>query len=1383
LAKAKAKIMVCVALLFTLSGSLIQSDSTSPWPYQHVDKAAMLSNSAITSVYMDQYDYVWLGTWDGLNRYDGSSIKVYKPDPFLKGTISNNVIRDFLEDGSGNLWVVTHLGINRYDRVTNTFHVYLDSLTDIPFLEYNMRACIGSDSSVWISLIGKGISRYSRKEDTFIPVTIQGMDTAWLASVIDLGQHEELQYFLGKDGKLICSVNNRLVFSKQLVVENTLSFHKFLRIGQDYYLAIANVNKELLLYKLADIERNPFRIELGDISVSSLSENLEHTSIWLGSESGDILKISPAQGGFTVASMNSFFPAFSKARIKILTIKETKQDIVWIGTDGDGVYKFMTRPKVFYSIGEGHSDAGQLSHSIIRSIFEDNSGTLYIGTRGGGLNIIDPRQSRTVILNSRNGLSNDAVLSINKDHNQNIWIGLDGEGIDMIEAGTGRVYHFPKDFESKNDLAFGQVYSICVDAFNDIWLGTSGYGVIHLKVSKTSGGRYRLNDYDQLSHPDNARPISIRSNIVYSIVEEKPNLLWFGTRGSGIYRYNALTKEIEAHIQASSNEKNALSNNDVLSLYVNNQELWIGSSGGLNRLFLQNRPYKIEHFAEHQGLPNNTIHGILEDADNNIWLSTNRGLVIYDRIKKTFKTFDVNDGLKNNEFADGAAFRSTNSTKLFFGGINGVDIVYPNMIHVQDYFPRLAITDFYVRNIAVIPGDESHILMQNIDLTKEIILNHDQNFISFFFTTLDYWSKQKSEYSYFLENFDKDWNFVGKQQSVTFTNIPPGQYRLNINYTNENGDWGLDPKIITITVTPPFWKTNWAYALYILLAIGLQIAIILYIRWRTRAKKALSMDKFKAQQLKELNDYKLQFFTNIAHEFRTPLTLILGPAASLLHTNSDPGERKQLKTIYGNSLRLQKLIDELIQFRKLETGKDSITISAVDLIPFTQEIIESFQQHAVDREVHLEFYPEPDSFIAYVDHKKIEKILINLISNAIKYNSKGGIASVTLKESGGIAVFVIRDEGIGIAEENRTKIFQSFYDNQAQTTSANGIEKSTGIGLSLTKSLVQIHRGQISVESKLGKGSIFTVTIPVSKEYYSDLLQASPFILSSSHLVEKVSLEFNTDYYLSDHTEKEGVKTPSLHKYSLLIVDDHASIVSLLDNMLSDKYIIHKASNGTKAMQILDEERIDLVISDVIMPDMDGLTLCKKIKDNIQSSHIPVILLTAKGEIESRIEGLEVGADSYIPKPFHPEHLFVRIEKLIGKMDLIRKKFGNFANLELAQLSTGIGKKDDDFFSRITSCIQVHLNEPEFNADTIAEEVGMSKASLYKKVKTITGLTPHGLIKQYRLKKAADLLRNSGMSVSEVIYETGFNSRSYFYKSFNEMFHCHPKDVERAHEV
>lgn len=1330
---------------------------------------------------MDRYDQVWLGTWDGLNRYDGSAVTVYKPDRFVKGTISNNVIRAYLEDGHGELWVITHFGINKFNRATNTFQVYLDTLTDLPFLEYNIRACIGVDSAVWISHIGKGISRYSSKDDKFVPVFFQGVDPGWLTTVVDLKPHNGLQYLLGSDGKIVCTLNNRLVFSKTLTNYRTPFFHKFLRMGSDFYLAVVSKDQQLLLYNLKDIEAAPHKIPLGNLSISSLSENLDHSAIWVGCESGDILKITSDGEEFEASSMNAFFPTFSKARIKILCIEETKQDIIWIGTDGDGVYKFLTRPKIFYSIGEGSADSGQLSHSIIRAIYEDTDGTLYIGTRGGGLNILDGHSSKTKILNTRNGLSNNAVLSVNKDHDGNIWVGLDSEGVDMIDSKTGKIFHFPRDFEKANDLHFGSVYSICVDSYNDIWLGTSGYGVIHLKVTRTANGKYVLREHDQLSHPGKAGPVSINSNIVYSIIEEKPNLLWFGTRGGGIYRYNTLTKGIEAHIQARANERNSLSNNDVLAMYIDKQEqLWIGSSGGLDRLFLQNRPYRIEHFTQHEGLPNNTVHGILEDKESHIWLSTNHGLVRYDRAENRFKSFDANDGLKNDEFTDGAAYQSLKSSTLFFGGIDGLDIVYPDKIHVQNYFPRLAITEFQVHNTAIIPGDASGILSDNIDRTDHIYLNYDQNFISFFFSTMDYWYKQKSEYGYFLENFDDDWNYIGQQQSVTLTNIPPGEYKLNINYTNENGDWGV-PRLIAITIAPPFWKTNWAYAFYLLIALGLQTGIVLYIRWRARTKKALTMEKFRAQQLKELNDYKLQFFTNVAHEFRTPLTLILGPVASLLQKGADVEERNQLKTIYTNSLRLQKLIDELIQFRKIESGKDKLAITGIDLVAFTQEIVESFQQHASAREVSLEFYPEPDELAAFVDQRKIEKILINLISNAIKYNSRGGIVSVTLREWEGKVVFEIGDDGMGIPEENQNKIFESFYQHPVVNSSnENGITKSTGIGLSLTKSLVQIHGGEIKVESRVGKGSTFTVTIPIAKEHYTDIHEEPSMIISGSQLPEKAALEFETDHYLPVPATQKQTRTVETHEYSLLLVDDHANILSMLTSILSDKYSVHKANNAQKALEILEDERIDLVISDVIMPEMNGLTLCKKIKENIQTSHIPVILLTAKGEIENRIEGLQVGADSYIPKPFHPEHLFIRIEKLIARMELIRTKFKNFANLELTDLSTGIGVKDDDFFSRITQCIQLHLGEPGVNADMIAEEVGMSKASLYKKVKMITGLTPHGLIKQYRLKKAADLLKTTNLSVSEVIFETGFNSRSYFYKSFNEMFHCHPKDVEAA---
>lgn len=1365
-----------IAFLLSLVVGLQQTPSISPWPYQHVDKRAQISNSAITAIYMDRYEYVWFGSWDGLNRYDGSSIKTYKPDPFREGTISNNVVRNFLEDGRHNLWIVTHKGINRYNRDQDNFSNYLDSLNDLPFLEYNLRACIGPDSAVWVSLLGKGISKYAYERDRFEPITFENVDEQWLKSVIALFQSNGLMYLLGQDGKLICTLGNKMIFSKQLYEGKNTRLHQFVNLDGQAYLGLGRDNGELQLYQLSEIESRPLIFNAQGFPVSSLSENLMGNALWVGTEAGDIFKLHVEQGQLRVEPMNAHFPQFSKARLKILDITETRQDILWIGTDGDGVYKFLTRPKPFNTILNGLPDNGQLSHRIVRSVYEDADQTLLVGTRGGGLNIIKSGQEKAKILNTQSGLSNNAVLSVNKDRKGNTWVGVDGEGIDMIEAGTGRIFHFPRDFENRPNLNFGNVYTTCIDAFNDIWLGTSGYGVVRMKVSKSKRGTYILENFKQISNAlqgDSA--ISIRSNVVYTIVEEKPNILWFGTRGGGIYRFNALTNKIEAHLHTGSPEKNRLSNDDVLSLHMDNQEqLWIGTSGGLNRLYLSVKPYRIEHYTQYDGLPNNTIHGILEDQNQNIWLSTNNGLVFFNRLKAAFRSFDANDGLQNNEFTDGAAFRSGNSERLYFGGINGLDVIYPSKIDTVNYFPRLTISQFQVYNLMISPGDDSRILEKHIDLTDKIKLAYNQNFISFHFTTLNYWNKQRTEYSYFLEKFDKDWNFIGQQSSVNLTNIPPGDYTLYINHTNENGVWNTQPKTIQITVTPPFWRTYWAYAFYFLLLVGLQLGIIFYIRWLARSKKAAAINNFKLQQMKELNDYKLQFFTNVAHEFRTPLTLILGPVSSLLKKTENLWEKSQLKTVYNNSLRLQKLIEELIQFRKIESGKDSLEIFNIDLLPFTQQIVESFQQYASERELHLEFLPEPESLNAWVDTRKLEKILINLISNAIKYNTKGGLVHVILKEEKGKAIYIIKDTGIGIDTDLREKIFETFFHSPIQSEDTKGFSKSTGIGLSLTKSLVQIHQGEINMESHVGKGTTFTVSLPISADKYTQWIHKEPINPPISNIVEKISLEFSSAH-AEEHTEQDHEHVAK-SDFTLLLVDDNAEIIKLLQNILSDKYHLLTAKNGRRALEILEHEPIDLVISDILMPDIDGITLCKNIKENIQTSHIPVILLTAKAEIEDRIEGLQSGADSYIPKPFHAEHLFIRIEKLIGAREQMKKRFENLADVELASISTGIGERDDEFLMKITQCIQNHLSEPEFNADTISEEVGMSKASLYKKVKAVTGLTPHGLIKQYRLKKAADLLRNSNMSVSEVIYETGFNSRSYFYKSFNEMFNCHPKD-------
>jgi signal transduction histidine kinase/DNA-binding response OmpR family regulator/ligand-binding sensor domain-containing protein len=1347
-------------------------DEASPWPYQHISKREGLSNSAINAIYMDNRQYVWFGSWDGLNRYDGTSLQIYKPDSFIKGRISNNVIRNIIEDKLGNLWVVTHKGINLYDHNHDTFKAYFTDLGGLPFQEYNTRVCLGPDSLLWVNVIGKGISRFNGADGTFRDVVVQGLSEQWMASVTGMTSSGDMIYLLNRDGELAAVINGKTVFKKRVTNEAGARSHYFFSTQGTTYLVVAPASSaSITVFDLANLDREPKVLQLKKNSVSTISANRQQDALWIGTESGDIYKIYFTNNAITLADMAQYFPEFARSQRKILCITETDQDILWVGTDGDGVFKFLTKSKPFRAITAANNGSG-ISNSIVRSVYEDKTGTLYVGTRSGGLNIISNDTHTRKVINVSDGLSNSTVLSIGKDHFGNIWLGTDGEGIDMIEANTNRILHFPRDFSNETNISFGHVYDVCIDVYGTIWLGTSGYGVIQMKVSKVRG-TYRLEDFRQISYLQDQNNHSINSNVVYTITEEMPNILWFGTRGAGVYRYNTITHRIEEHLYTGAEERKRLSNDDILSMYVRNGALWIGTSGGLNKVKLQRPAYETTHYTQYDGLPNNTIHGILEDKSGMIWLSTNNGLILFDPKNISFKTFDSNDGLQNNEFTDGASFRSENENKLYFGGINGLDLIYPDQIDTTVYFPRLSVSQFQVYNIIVTPSDSSKILSRHIDATSEIELAYDQNFISFHFTTLDYWNKQRIEYAYFLENFDKDWNYIGSQNVVNLTNIPTGEYTLQINY-KKNGVWNPFPKRMKIVVNPPFWKTTWAYLFYVAAFIAMQFAIIQYIRERARTKRAAAINKFKMQQMAELNDYKLRFFTNVAHEFRTPLTLILGPVSTLIKKTTSLWEKGQLRTIYNNSIRMQKLIDELLQFRKIESGKEDLKVSETELVSFTQAIVDSFTQHAIDHEVHLEFMPQAETIKAWVDKRKLEKVLINLISNAIKYNVSGGIVDVLLATADGKALYTIRDTGIGIEQETQTKIFEVFYNNPQRDPMLQ--ETSTGIGLSLTKSLVQVHRGHITIESVPGKGSIFVVGIPINHDDYEPALHDNNLIVfQPANLDEKVSQEFSGSFNADGVVplESSGEKK---HANTILIVDDNEQIVILLKNILSDQYHILVASGGLKALEILEEEKVDLVISDILMPAMDGLTLCSKIKDNIQTSHIPVILLTAKADIEDRIVGLQVGADSYIPKPFHPEHLFTRIEKLIQNREQVRKRFSNLATVELDDMSTGMGEKDDQFFGKITQCIQNHLSEAEFTADDIAKEVGLSKASLYKKVKAITNLTPHGLIKQYRLKKAADLLRATNMSVSEVIDQTGFNSRSYFYKSFNEMFHCHPKD-------
>jgi signal transduction histidine kinase/ligand-binding sensor domain-containing protein/DNA-binding response OmpR family regulator len=1337
-----------------------------------------LSNSAITCIHKDSEGLMWFGSWDGLNRYDGLNITVFKPDFFDKRSLSNNIIRDLLEDKYNNLWVVTSKDINRYLSNTMSFESYFSGNEYLPVREQNLNACIGPDSILYISLMRFGIYCFDQAGDTFLKIDPQGMSDPEQKNIIGLtgGIRNEL-YLLGQDGKVFAYANEAALeklYEKDLGIHKDLKFEKHWFIQGEHctFLTIVLETGGLFVMNLETLEVLRIGEDNELLSVTTVNKAWDTDEFWIGTDDGSVYKLLLAATPELILMDENMSDLFSK-RVKIWTIMQTSDDLLWIGTDGNGIYRYITKGKSFFNIKKGSSESGSIGHNIVRSIYKEKKGVLWVGTRGDGLNRISADNTQRNSYNVDNGLSNNAVLSLNMDENANLWIGVDGEGIDMLEHSTGKLFHFPEDFTNGGDQEFGYVYSICFDVYGSMWLGTSGYGIVNMEVKRDNTGRYSLKKYKQVRYSQDSE--GLRSDIVYAIVEESPNVLWLGTRGGGLHRLNTLNNSFELFGIRDNKEKEFI-DDDVLSLCLgSNQKLWVGTSEGLSVLNLAYKPYQFTHFSERNGMPNNTVHGIIEDAAGDIWISTNQGLSKLLVSKGDFLNFNKTDGLLNSEFTDGAYYNDTTAKLLYFGGVEGLDWFNPLDIESSDNFPPIIFSEFRLNNKLVMPGDSTLILTTSLNTTREINLKHNENFFSISFTTLNYYNAQKCQFAYYLEGFDNAWNHVGNLRTASFTNVPPGKFILKVRATNEDGILGTEVREITIVIHPPFRNTYKAYILYIL-AFGLIVYyLLMFLRNRAKEKRELEMEKIERTKNEEINRYKLQFFTDIAHEFRTPLTLILAPAAILKDQLSEKIRLGHYaRSIFQNAGRLQKLITELIEFRKVETHNMNLAVGRYDLVHYISKIMNAFDIYDKLNAVTLTFLHSKPKLEAWVDPEKFEKILLNLISNAIKYTPAGGRVEIELQEQGEYFQLTVRDTGIGIPPEYLDKIFDRFYHHGNSIHDSKMLQESGGVGLSLTRGLVELHKGTITAKNLPEGGSEFCVVIPNRKTDFENDLASDIPKLNSEKICLKVAEEFETTH-LFDNKVEGIIPENDKRKYSLLVVDDSIEVCNLVESLLIDNYFIYKANDGKAAQEILMHESIDLVISDVLMPGMDGLGLTRIIKTDINTCHIPVILLTAKAEIEHRIQGLEVGADSYIPKPFHPRHLMVRIEKLIASRELFRTSFREYNEYQSrSELLKGLGPGDRKLLTGLIESIEAKMSDSELNADYLSEHMAMSKTQLYRKIKALTGLTPHGLINNLRLKKAASELKQGEKTVSEIFYETGFNSRSYFYQTFKEEFGVSP---------
>lgn len=1283
-----------------------------------------------------------------------------------------------LEDGSQRFWVVTNEGINRFESESQTFVSYFSDKLYIPFKEQNLKACLGPDAEILVSLFHFGVFAYDPTADVFNQLELPGLSADAQKRIIGL--------HCGTDGKLYLLSEPGILFTLQKEKDYALTRtdtvdvdpaglrdrHWFTRGTDDTFLSVATASGELLVIHLETGKRHQVGNTNDRLSVTTVNAVPGTDDLWIGTDNGAIYKLL-FRDGTQLRNMNDIFPDPSMNNVKIWTIRQTGDGLVWIGTDGNGVYRYA-KGKSFQNIRKGNAEDNALGHSIVRSMYRDKKDNLWIGTRGDGLNLLPADGSGRISINMENGLSNNAVLSLRMDHAHNLWIGVDGEGIDMLEQSTGKIFHFPGDFINGGDQEFGNVYAICIDVFGGIWLGTSGYGVVNIEVSRDRSGNYRLDKYNRYQYETEGN--GLRSDIVYAIVEESPNILWLGTRGGGLHRMNTLNNTFEI-FEVTENHRDGLIDNDILSLCLTDDEkLCIGSSSGLSIMDLSFRPYRFTHYTERSGLPNNTVHGIMEDAEGSLWMSTNRGLSEFVPSTGSFMNFNKADGLQNAEFTDGSFFNDTVNHLLYFGGTEGVDWFDPAEIETANHFPQIYLSEFRLNNTLVVTGDSTNLLTSSLNHTDAITLRHNQNFFSFSYTTLNYFNPQKCQFAYYLDGFEAGWNQVGNQRTASFTNVPPGKYTLRIMATNEDGIYGDEIREIALRIRQPYWNRLPAYLVYALLLAGLTWLVVLFLKRRAQERRNAEAQKMELIKAEEINLYKLQFFTNIAHEFRSPLTLILAPAAVL---EEELGEKRWMgqyaRSIFQNANRMQKLINELIEFRKVETKNMSLKVGRHELVQYITKLKNAFEVHAGMNHLALLFKPSKPVIEAWIDLEKFEKILINLVSNAIKHTPAGGEVTILLQDKDDSVELVVQDTGSGIPPEFMQKIFDRFYHANSSSVNSNDItQESGGVGLSLTKSLVELHKGSIVARNRPGSGSEFLVTLPNRREVYESELVENQRPASSEKIAVKVAAEFYTPITFG----REGAQshaTGNVRSYTVLVVEDNEEICNLVESLLIASYHILKANNGKAALDLLSREPIDLVISDVIMPGMDGLELTTAIKTDINTSHIPVILLTARAELEDRIEGLEVGADAYIPKPFNPRHLKVRTEKLIANIARLRNTFKEYNDPPGGEeLLKGLSEGDRKLITRLMEFIAENMHDPTLSADHLTDHMAMSKTQLYRKIKALTGQTPHGLIKYMRIKKAAGELKKKEKTVSEIYYETGFNNRSYFYRSFKEAYGVAP---------
>ncbi len=1340
--------IILLALLLLLPLTLYAQYRTN---VHSISRREGLSNGAVNSIIKDAEGYIWFGTWNGLDRYDGNSIITYLPGN-NSNSIHNHVIRELYPSKSGPIWILTNKGVSRYDNIHDRFTSYFNSESEKINYDNDIAISYSDSYGTLVSIYGQGIFSFDSISGEFRKISFDENSVSFSTNIKRIHLLDTSAYCISKQGEIFSFSENHLKEILQLPLRGTITSSTSVQIDHHPYILITQQSGAALI---ADLDAKTVQqLSLPDEIISSFALSKTQNRIWAGTEKGKVYSFNLLNHNFELFNVLAGLFITNPISTRIISIFESETNILWIGTDGNGIYTLKLTEFPNKSLS-----SNQLAYPIVRSILVTRNRDVLIGTKGGGIDVFNSSGNHVRDISVKNGLSNNSVLALREQEDGSIWVGTDGEGIDILSPDYKKIRNFPRDFKGVDKLNFASVYNIFIDSDHQVYLGTSGYGVIRVDLDKQRNS-VPIGCESLILDKTIAKPEQ-QKQIVYAITEEKPGIIWIGTRGLGVYRYNTITKRVIAQYSTLTHP-NFIKNDDILSLFTTKDGLiWIGSSNGIFSI----NPFsadsvRSESMSTTADLQNNSVHIIQTDNTGNLWITTNKGLSLIDKASMSVRSFNTNDGLINFEYSDGASFYDQKTDRLYIGGTMGVDIVQTSEIKFSSYFPPIAVNQLLIKNLPIEPGPHS-ILESRINYQNKLRLNYSQNSLTFYVSALAYWGQERHRISYRMKEIDNEWTINPINQPLAFSNLPSGKYKLQLRVSDENGNWSKQIREIDIIVDPPFWRTSWAIAVYILLFVGIQLIVVQSYRRREAGKKEAVLKEFQKQKDAELQSYKIEFFTNVAHEFRTPLTLISSHIHALIEDAQASVVNPRLLKIFNNSIKLQKLVFEIMQFRRLEKGKEPLNIQLTKPVELLAEVVSDFELLAQQRNVRCELIAPDEEITFLTDADKFQRIVTNLISNAIKYNKPGGFVSAFIKLENSALIVEIEDNGIGVKPEYIEKVFEPFGISQAKVKGSFPAHRSTGLGLAVTKGLVELLKGTINFESTPGEGAKFICRFPDVQVVSSNLMQNEP-----AEELRKVS-------YIEESWPDKPLDTSarSTGKPLILLVDDESEILELLRDFLKADYNIMFSGNGLEAYNKVLTEKPDLIVSDVMMPEMDGIELCNKLRENFDTSHLPLILLTAKAEIEDRIAGLKAGADSYIPKPFHPEHLKVRIEKLLQLRSGIKKHFGKQDENPVL-----VKEIPDPFFQTLMNFINENIDDETLSSEKLCEKFAISKSSLYNKTKSVLGITPHSLIYQRRLSKAATLLKSTTMTVSEIIDQTGFTSRTHFYELFNKAYGCSPSD-------